>query len=139
MRHLLMRHVFLVFAFLTGLALPAWADDIAAGRDTIKKQEQAFARDDSAAAYSYAAPSIQGAYPQADTFMSMVRNAFAPVYRHRSFEFGETRTKGAVIEQDVQIVDGNGVVWEALYTLEPQPDGSVKISGCSLKQVGQSA
>jgi hypothetical protein len=31
------------------------------------------------------------------------------------------------------------VPWEALYTLEPQPDGGVKISGSVLLKAGQSA
>jgi hypothetical protein len=29
------------------------------------------------------------------------------------------------------------VPWEALYTLELQPDGSLKISGCTLLKAGQ--
>jgi hypothetical protein len=31
------------------------------------------------------------------------------------------------------------VPWEALYTLELQPDGMMKIIGCVLKLVGQAA
>jgi hypothetical protein len=33
--------------------------------------------------------------------------------------------------------DAEGVPWEALYTLEEQPDGSVKIIGCVLLKAGQ--
>jgi hypothetical protein len=69
--------------------------------------------------------------------MDMVRNAYAPIYRHRSFEFTENNTSGGTIEQKVHIVDADGVPWDALYTLEPQPDGSLKISGCMLLKVGQ--
>jgi hypothetical protein len=69
--------------------------------------------------------------------MAMVRNKYAPVYRHKSFEFGAAREVGGQIQQDVHIVDTEGVPWEALYTLEPQPDGSLKIVGCVLKVVGQ--
>jgi hypothetical protein len=50
-------------------------------------------------------------------FMYMVQRRYAPVYRHRSFEFGEA--------------------WEALYTLEQQPDGNLKIIGCMLIKPGQ--
>jgi len=32
-----------------------------------------------------------------------------------------------------------GEAWEARYTLERQPDGSLKITGCSLLKSGQSA
>ena len=68
------------------------ADDIAAAQGVIRSQEQAFGRDDPAAAYSHAAPAIQDIFPDAETFMAMVRNSYAPVYRHKSFEFGEART-----------------------------------------------
>ena len=67
----------------------------------------------------------------------MVRGSYAPVYRHKSFEFGEARIADGSIAQRVHIVDGDGVAWEALYTLERQPDGSLKISGCSLLKAGQ--
>jgi hypothetical protein len=36
--------------------------------------------------------------------------------------------------QEVQIVDAGGVAWDALYTLETQPDGSLRISACILKK-----
>ena len=71
--------------------------------------------------------------------MSMVRNGYAPVYRHKSFEFGESKTDGGWITQRVHIIDANGEAWEALYTLEQQADGSYKITGCSLLKAGQSA
>jgi hypothetical protein len=32
-----------------------------------------------------------------------------------------------------------GVPWEALYTLEQQADGSLKITGCTLLKAGQAA
>ena len=69
--------------------------------------------------------------------MSMVQRGFAPVYRHRSFEFGEARVEGGWIAQHVHIVDANGEAWEAVYTLEAQPDGTFKITGCSLQKAGQ--
>ena len=133
-----MRALVLLAAWLIGLAFPARAgDDIAAAQNVIRSQAEAFSRDDAAAAYSYAAPAIHGLFPQADIFMSMVRNSYAPVYRHKSFEFGEARVEGSWIAQRVHIVDANGEAWEALYTLEAQPDGTFKITGCSLLKAGQ--
>jgi hypothetical protein len=70
--------------------------------------------------------------------MAMVQGAFAPVYRHRSFEFGEAQASGDQIAQRVHIIDADGQAWEALYTLEREPDGSLKITGCSLLKAGQS-
>jgi hypothetical protein len=129
--------VAMLLALLLIFVVPARADDTSAAQSVISAQEQAFGRDDAAAAYSYAAPAIHGIFPSADIFMSMVQNAYNPVYRHRSFEFGETRTEGDWIAQRVHIVDANGEMWEALYTLEREPDGSLKITGCSLLKAGQ--
>lgn len=117
--------------------LCALADDVAAAQGIIRAQEQAFVRDDATAAYSYAAPAIKEIFPAPDIFMSMVQNGYAPVYRHKSFEFGESKTEGNWIAQRVHIVDANGEAWEALYTLEQQADGSYKITGCSLLKAGQ--
>lgn len=120
-------------------AVPAGAGDVTAAQGVIRAQEQAFARDDAAGAYSHAAPAIREIFPAPDIFMSMVQNGYAPVYRHRSFEFGDSRSEGSAVSQRVHIIDTNGEAWEALYTLELQPDGSYKITGCSLLKVGQEA
>jgi hypothetical protein len=134
-----MRPLALLLAFLIGLAAPARAaDDVAAAQGVIRSQAEAFGRDDAAAAYSYAAPAIQNIFPQ-DSFMAMVRGSYAPVYRHKSFEFGKARASDGQIAQRVHIVDVDGVAWEALYTLEQQADGSLKITGCTLLKAGQAA
>jgi hypothetical protein len=132
-----MRALVLLVAFLIGLGSPAFADEVAAAQGVIRAQEQAFGRGDAAAAYSHAAPAIQQIFPQADIFLQMVQRAYPPVYHHKSFEFGEARAAGGQIAQRVHIVDDNGEAWEALYTLEQQPDGSLKITGCSLLKAGQ--
>ena len=132
-----MRAIVLLLAVLLGLASPSRADDVSAAQSVIRAQEQAFGRDDAAAAYSHAAPEIKQLFPQADLFMQMVQQGYAPVYRHKSFEFGEARAAGGRIAQRVHIVDDNGEAWEAMYTLEQQSDGSLKITGCSLLKAGQ--
>jgi hypothetical protein len=123
---------------LLALASPASAgEDVTAAQAVISAQAEAFSHDDAAAAYSYAAPAIHGLFPRPDIFMFMVQNNYAPVYRHKGFEFGEARVEDGWIAQRVHIVDANGEAWEALYTLEAQPDGSFKITGCSLLKAGQ--
>ncbi|MBB4397866.1 MULTISPECIES: DUF4864 domain-containing protein [unclassified Bradyrhizobium] len=117
--------------------ISARADDVATAQGVIRAQEQAFARDDASAAYSFAAPAIREIFPAPDIFMAMVQSGYAPVYRHKSFEFGESKIEGGWIAQRVHIVDANGEAWEALYTLEQQADGSYKITGCSLMKAGQ--
>ncbi len=134
-----MRAVVLLVALLVSLAVPARAADVASAQNVIRSQEQAFARNDAAAAYSYAAPAIQEVFPHAEIFMQMVQQGYAPVYRHQSFEFGEAKVVDGHVAQRVHIVDEKGESWEALYTLEQQPDGSLKITGCSLLKAGQAA
>ena len=133
-----MRRFFLLFAFLTLCALPAAAaEDAATAQSIIRSQVEALGRDDAATAYAFASPDIHQRFPQANVFLSMVQQNYAPVYRHKSFEFGEVRLADGKIAQLVHIVDSDGVPWEALYTLEQQADGSFKISGCTLIKVGQ--
>ena len=128
----------LLLTLLLSLTSPAAAaDEVATAQGVISSQAEAFSRDDAAAAYSYAAPAIREMFPQADIFMFMVQHSYAPVYRHKSFEFGEARVEGGQVAQRVHIVDANGEAWEALYTLEREPDGSLKIVGCVLLKAGQ--
>jgi len=141
MRHISVRRlsvmrglIFLMACLIGPAAFAASADDIGAAQSIISAQEQAFARDDAATAYSFASPALQTYFRNPDGFMSMVRGGYAPVYRHRSFVFGEVRIVDGKILQDVQIIDADGVAWDALYTLETQADGSLKISACILKK-----
>jgi Domain of unknown function (DUF4864) len=131
-----MRIIALVFTllFLLGSQVHA-GDDVAAAQSVIRSQAEAFARDD--AAYAFAAPEIHELYPKADAFLGMVQHGYAPVYRHKSFEFGEARAVDGKIAQQVHIIDADGVPWDALYTLEQQRDGSLKILGCALIKTGE--
>jgi len=133
--------IVLLVCFLTSVVAPARAGDadVATAQEIIRSQEQAFAHDDANAAYSYAAPAIHAQFPDADEFMAMVRRGYAPVYRHKSFEFGEGRAADGRIAQTVRIIDADGNPWDALYTLEQEADGSWKITGCVLKAIGQTA
>jgi hypothetical protein len=133
-----MRRFALLFAFLIVCASPATAaDDVATAQSIIRSQAEAFARDDAVTAYSFASPGIHERFPQAELFLGIVQNNYAPVYRHKSFEFGEARSADGKIAQQVHIIDAEGVPWEALYTLEQQSDGSLKITGCMLIKTGQ--
>ncbi len=128
-----MRALALLVAFLIGATVLARAgDDVAAARSVIQAQQEAFSRDDDATAYTFAAPALRSYFRTPEKFMYMVRNGYAPVYRHRSFEFAEADIVDGKIRQLVHIIDADGVAWEALYTLEQEADGSYKISACVL-------
>ena len=123
----------LMFALV---AAPARAGDDSAGgqaaRALIEKQLDAFAHDDAAGAYALAAPALKTIFSDPDVFMAMVRGQYAPVYRHRSVEFGPTEIDGDNVSQVLTIVDDNNQVWKALYKLTRQPDGKWLINGCLL-------
>lgn len=106
--------------------------DAAAIERTIRGQMDAFGRDDAAGAYRYAAPNVREAFPDADVFMSMVRQGYAPVYRPRGVVFGALTAPGGVATQEVDLVGPDGRAVTATYTLERGPDGWV-ITGCSLQ------
>ena len=117
-------------------ATPALAgDDSSAApkaRALIERQFDALARDDAPGAYALAAPAIKTKFADPEGFMAMVRDKYAPVYRHRSVEFGEAEDDGDRISQVLTIVDNDNKVWKALYELARQPDGTWLITGCVL-------
>ncbi len=123
----------MLFSGLTAFPAPALDEaDRAAGRTVIVQQIEAFKRDDAEAAYALAAPSIQGMFPSRELFLDMVRQGYRAVYRPRTFDFGMHREAGDGFEQALRIQDGEGVDWDAIYSLERQGDGSWRISGCRI-------
>ena len=125
-------------AFLAALALlltplaarAQTAEQSDGAKQIIQHQLDAFAHDDAAGAYAFAAPRVKAIFPDPNLFMMMVANGYAPVYRHRSAEFGPTKLTDDGIAQAVTFTDGDGQVWSALYTREKQDDGGWAITGC---------
>lgn len=107
--------------------------EIAAAQQIITDQLAAFARDDGAAAYAFAAPEIKAKFPTPEIFMMMVKKGYAPVYRPRSYDFtaGEILANG-VVRQEVDLLTAEGEAWTAEYMLQHQADGSFKIISCRL-------
>ncbi len=122
----------LVFALVGGSALALDEAAALSVRGAIEGQIAAFRRDDATGAYAQASPMIQQMFPSPDGFMAMVRQSYRPVYRPGSYVFGDSQETPDGVAQSVRIVDAEGVAWEAAYTLQRQPDGSWKISGCTL-------
>ena len=102
-------------------------------RRIISEQIEAFRADDGDRAYSLAAPTIHRLFPTPEIFMQMVRQGYKPVYRPQKFDFGETGDDSlGRPSQRVTIVGPDGKTYEALYSMEQQPDGSWRIFGCTL-------
>ncbi|WP_373503430.1 DUF4864 domain-containing protein [Aestuariivirga sp.] len=133
-----MRRLFIVLAALMLFMPFAQAQslsesDRSAFRDIIQGQIEAFRVDDGARAYSYAAPMIKQVFPNPDVFMNMVRKGYQPVYRPQSFKFGDAGfSASGRPTQRVTVVGPDGITYEAIYTMEQQPDGSWQISGCAI-------
>ena len=52
--------------------------------------------------------------------------------------FGAAENDHGVFTQHVDIIDANNEAWEAVYTLQNQSDGSLKITSCVLRKAGSS-
>ncbi len=123
-------------ALLASVAVArAGENEVRAAQGTIEAQLQAFLGNRTAEAYSYAAPNIQRLFPTVKDFMAMVENGYQPVMRPRSFAMGPVMSdSGTRIAQKVILTGPDGKTWEALYTLERQPDGQFRITGVSLRE-----
>ena len=133
-----MRRIMCLIALFLCLTVPLRAEslsaeDEAAFRAVISDQIAAFRADDGARAYSHAAPVIRQIFPDPERFMGMVRQGYQPVYRPQSFSFGKVALSASGRPtQRVTIVGPDGLSYEAIYTMERQPDGTWQISGCAI-------
>ena len=128
-------HAVLLEAFmLLSSAAHAGDAEVKAAQGTIEAQLKAFQSGDGELAYSYAAPGIKLIFPSVETFMGMVESGYQPVRNPQNFAFGKAEEMGAgSIAQLVLITGPDGKEYEALYTLELQPDGVYRITGVSLR------
>ena len=104
-------------------------------RAVVQAQLDAFQRDDGAAAFGYASPSIRAMFRSPERFMAMVREGYAPVYRPRQVEFRDVVQWRGRITQRVRLIGPDGVPVIANYLMERQDDGSWRIDGCILEEV----
>jgi hypothetical protein len=135
MRRIALAVVSLLFASSLFVSAALAGDaEIKAGQAVIDGQLKALIANDGAKAYSYAAPNVKQIFPTVDAFMNMVTNGYAPVRQPQSYSFGKVEQTGpGSIIQQVLIVGPDGKDYEAVYTLQQQPDGSFQITGCSLR------
>ena len=103
-------------------------------QSVISSQIEAFRADDGPLAFSFAAPSIKSKFQSVETFMTMVRRGYRPVYRPRSVKFGAVTEELGAPTQTVHIVGPNGAAWTALYAMQLQPDGIWKIAAVILRK-----
>lgn len=108
------------------------AADRQAIEKVIREQLDAFGRDDAGRAFAHASPDIQRIFGTPDNFMRMVRNNYEAVYRASSVRFIHLESIDRQWVQTVQLVDEEGHVWRALFTVKRQADKAWKVGGCQL-------
>jgi hypothetical protein len=140
-QEVLMRRLFIFLFALTWTWAAATASEPSpaekqAMQAVIAAQLNAFESDRNDEAYSYAAPLIKNYFGSVDNFMMMVQRGYEPVRRHKSFTFGAGFSDQLGRNAQRVVIDADdGKRYEALYTLEKQPDGSWKINGCTLLEI----
>jgi Domain of unknown function (DUF4864) len=120
------------FSMLSGEAQNKKMTDPMAIRSVIEQQLQAFQKDDANKAFSFASPSIQKQFGNAQNFMSMVKESYPAVYRPRSVIFEKLNLVGGNPTQSVLLLDPGGTLMKAVYIMEKQANGSWLINGCYL-------
>jgi len=135
MRALAARAFVLAAALAAGLALAQATDTLPAAdwreiRSVVEAQREALVAGNAERAYGYASRGIREQFGDADTFLSMVRGAYAALIEARE----AVPLEGAVIDgqviQPLRLVLPDNTVVVALYTMEKQRTGAWRITGC---------
>jgi hypothetical protein len=108
-------------------------EEVSAMRRVIDAQLEAFSRDDHEGAFSLASPGIRERFGTAETFVRMVREQYAVVYRHATRVFLRPVIEDGTVIFPVQLSDRAGEVWVALYTMQ-RVGGEWRVAGCQLVQ-----
>ncbi len=109
------------------------ASDASRIRELIDDQIAAFQRDDAAGAWKHVSPGLRERFGTPEGFLRMVREGYRPVYRPRSWSYGELGVlPSGEVGQVLEGVGPDGERFRALYLLERQADGTWRTSGCLL-------
>jgi hypothetical protein len=106
--------------------------DRVAIQSVIVAQIKALQREDDLAAFSLAAPDVRRQFGSAQAFVTMVKSGYESVYRNRSATFLEASVVDGSIIQAMRIVESDGDVVIALFSMERQANGDWRVAGCEL-------
>lgn len=106
--------------------------EVRAIQATVQSQFDAFARDDAVAAFALASSATRAQFGTAEKFMTVVRERYQAVYRHRVAFFTDAERVAGGVVQSVRLTDAADRVWVALYRLAREADGKWRILGCQL-------
>ena len=100
----------------------------------IEAQLEAFKQGDARKAFSYASPTIQSLFGNADAFMQMVRDGYDVVLKPASVRFVKFQGDGANALHAVQMIDRQKTLWNVYYVLQKHTDGSWRIASCETEK-----
>ena len=133
-----MKHVLLAIVVVMEFARTQGAKAQEGGAATeiqtvINSQMAAFAKDDFADAFTFAADNIQRMFGTPENFGVMVKRCVPMVHRAEDVRFGERRAEGKALWQRVLVKDGAGVVHALEYLMISDGD-SWRIAAVQLLQ-----
>ncbi len=133
-----MKHVLLAIVVVMEFARTQGAKAQEGGAATeiqtvINSQMAAFAKDDFADAFTFAADNIQRMFGTPENFGVMVKRGYPMVHRAEDVRFGELRAEGNALWQRVLVKDGAGVVHALEYLMISDGD-SWRIAAVQLVQ-----
>ena len=136
MTRFLISALMLVFLLAPASAQTVSPKDQTAFQAVITSQLEAFKNDDGKAAFSYAAPFIQGKFQNPENFMAMVKKGYGSIYKNTKYSFGQVviDPTGRPI-QHVILTAPDGSRHEASYALQQQQDGSWRIAGVQMIEI----
>lgn len=124
----------LAAAFTTSMAHAGEAEDRQNSRAVIEAQLEAFKQGNASKAFSYASPTIQSFFGNADKFMQMVRDGYDVVLQPASVRFVKFQSDGSSALHAVQMIDRQKTLWNVYYVLQRHADGSWRIASCETEK-----
>jgi hypothetical protein len=129
----------LLIAFLGLWVMPASAGGLSPKDqkqiiEVVQAQLDAFAQDDAAKAFSYAAPNIRHLVGSAENFLEMVRTQYEIVYRPSTTTFMQPTGESGEAVLKVRMTDEDGDNWIATYTLQKQKTKVWRITDCAVNE-----
>jgi hypothetical protein len=124
--------------FISLSAAPAFAGEAGgvAAQSVIQSQLEAFQRGDAEGAFALASPDLKATYSTSGNFMESIRSGNTPFFSRCITEFDDFVVDGDAAAQNVTVIDDGNSVWNVIYKLARQPDGTWLIDGVLLIKSG---
>lgn len=122
------------FSAVRSIAGPLPPDDVVLIQEAIRGQLHALSEDDADSAFELSSPSIRSQIGSPENFLRIIKEEYAPIYRHLVVIFSVPQALGEVIIQIVRLTDRESRVWLVIYNMQRDMTGNWKIDGCQLLQ-----